>query len=175
MSDLDQMYVALLRGVNVGGNNKVSMADLRVLAGGLGWQDVRSYIASGNLVFRAAAPRAADLRAAVVAQMGIDVPVQIVTGDTLRRALNDCPFTPDDPRHVHVFFALGRVDLDDVCLAALSAPREEVRIAPDLVWLFAPDGIGRSKLAAGMEKVMRCPLTARNLRTIQTLVEMLDG
>ena len=169
-------YVALLRGVNVGGNNKVAMADLRALAGGLGWQDVRSYIASGNLVFRTSVgDHARDLRAAMVAQMGVDVPVQIVRGDTLRRALNDCPFTPDDPRHVHVFFVLGRVDLDDVRLAALSAPREEVRIAPDLVWLFAPDGIGRSKLAAGMEKVMRCPLSARNLRTVATLVEMLDG
>ena len=113
-------YAALLRGVNVGGRNKIPMAELRALAAGLGWDDVRSYIASGNLVFRAdEGDHAGNLRAAIADRMGLDVAVLVLSDREVRTALADCPFEPDDPRHVHVYFLFADPQADDVSLDEL--------------------------------------------------------
>lgn len=174
--DQGQSYVALLRGVNVGGNNKVPMADLRALATGLGWQDVRSYIASGNLVFRAGAgDHAAALRAAMVDQMGVDVPVFVIRGDELRAVEASCPFAPDDPRHVHGFFSDAPAVIDHDVVAQYRVPSEEVAQRGNVIWLHTPEGFGTSKLAGKWTRAITGDVTGRNLRTIRTLVEMLDG
>ena len=74
-------YVALLRGINVGGGNKLPMVDLRRIAEGLGWQDVRSYIASGNLVFRSeGAVDAQELHDALAAETELNIPVLVLEG-----------------------------------------------------------------------------------------------
>ncbi len=169
-------WVALLRGVNVGGGNKVPMADLRVLAEGLGWREVESYIASGNLVFSAegdAAGLAVALRAAMQAQMGVDVPVLVLAGDDLAARVAGCPFDPVEGKHVHAFLLFGEGRLDEKVLDALKAESEEVVMQGRTVWLHAPEGIGRSKLAEKFHKVVvGADMTARNLNTLRTLVEM---
>ena len=99
-------WVALLRGVNVGGGNKVPMAELRALAEGLGWREARSYIASGNLVFVAegeAAGLATALRMAMAREMGVDVPVYVLSAAEVARALADCPFAPEKGNLCHVW------------------------------------------------------------------------
>ena len=176
MSDLEKTYVALLRGVNVGGNNKVPMADLRALAGGLGWQDVCSYIASGNLVFRAGVgDHAGDLRDAMVKQMGVDVLVVVLEGAALRAALAGCPFAPDDMRVVHGFFSAAPVAIDQSVVETYRAASESVVQQGHVIWLHTPDGFGTSKLAGKWTRAVKGDVTGRNLRTIKTLVEMLDG
>ena len=168
-------YAALLRGVNVGGRNKLPMVELRSLAAGLGWDEVRSYIASGNLVFRAdAGAHAADLRAAIADRMDMDVPVLVLSDRAVRSALADCPFMPDDPRHVHIYFLFSDPRVDDAAIDELRASSEAVEVAGRVAWLYAPDGIARSKLAAKISDVLGTDATARNLRTVRTLVEMLD-
>ncbi|MEJ6477106.1 MAG: DUF1697 domain-containing protein [Octadecabacter sp.] len=176
MSDLDQMYVALLRGVNVGGNNKVPMADLRALAGSLGWQDVRSYIASGNVVFRAGAgDHAGDLHDAMVKQMGVDVSVIVLDSAALRAALAGCPFTPDDLRLVHGFFSAAPVAIDQSVVDTYRAASESIVQQSGVIWLYTPEGFGASKLAGKWTRAVKGDVTGRNLRTIKALVEMLDG
>ncbi|SMY07979.1 hypothetical protein LOM8899_02125 [Flavimaricola marinus] len=170
-------WVALLRGVNVGGGNKVPMADLRALATGLGWTDVRSYIASGNLVFSAegqAGSLAAALRQAMVARMGVDVPVLVLPGAAIRAALSDCPFQPEKGSHVHAFFLWSEAVIDEAVLEAHRAPTETFVCQPRIAWLHAPDGIGRSKLAERMSRVVTgTEVTARNLNTVAKLAAML--
>lgn len=172
-----QDWVALLRGVNVGGNNKVPMADLRGLCTDLGWEDVRTYIASGNVVFRAVSgDLAGDLRGAMVAQMGVDVPILILSGDDMRAALAACPYPADSGKAVHAFFCLGTPALNAEMLAELRVPSEDLQLIDQIVWLYAPDGIGRSKLVEKLGKVVTgATLTGRNLNTVHKLVAMLDA
>lgn len=166
-----QTWVALLRGVNVGGV-RIAMASLRSQADSLGWQDVQSYIASGNLVFRAdgtATGLAADLAAAV------DVDVLVLAGEDLRERLAACPFDPVTGKHVHGIFCFDDSVFEPDAYADLKIDSEVIEVMGRTVWLLAPGGVGRSKLVEKFHKVITgTRTTARNLNTIRKLVEMLD-
>lgn len=167
-------WVALLRGVNVGGANRVPMAQLRALAEGLGWARVETVGASGNLVFDAEGyGLAGALRAEMVARMGVDVPVIVLAAEDLAARVAGCPFDPERGKDVHGFLLFGEARLDEGELARWKAPGEALVMAGRTVWLHAPEGIGRSKLAARIEKVVvGADMTGRNLNTLRTLVEM---
>lgn len=171
-------WVALLRGVNVGGANKVPMAGLRALAAGFGWTGVRSYIASGNLVFAAPAggDHAARLRAAMMRAFAIDIPVFLLTAAEFRSALAACPFRPERGKDVHGFFFTGPPVCDKTLYDRLRLPSETLTIQGGVAWLHAPEGIGRSKLAEKLGKVLSgAEMTGRNLNTLRALAEMLDA
>lgn len=171
-------WVALLRGVNVGGANRVPMAELRAVAEGLGWSRVETLIASGNMVFDAeGGDHAQALRAAIAARMGVDVPVLVLAGEDLAARVAACPFDPTAGKEVHGFLLFGPARIVAEELARWKAPRETLVMQGLTVWLHAPDGIGRSKLADRLHKVLvgvDAPLqmTGRNLNTLRTLVEM---
>lgn len=167
-------WVALLRGVNVGGANKVPMAGLRALAEGLGWGRVETLIASGNLVFDAEGAGLAEaLRGEMRARMGVDVGVLVIAGGDFAARVVGCPFDPVAGKDVHGFFLFGPGQVDEAEVARWKAGSEEVRTVGDVVWLHAPEGVGRSKLAARMDRVVRgVDMTARNLNTLRTLAGM---
>ena len=174
-----QHWVALLRGINVGGHNKVPMTELRQLCAGLGWAGVQIYIASGNLVFAAVGTAdvlAANLRRAIAAAMGVDVAILVLPEADVRAALTQCPFDPEAGSHVHGFFLWAEPWVDQVALAQFRAPSETLIVRGRVAWLHAPDGIGRSKLAEKFDKVVTgTQMTGRNLNTLRKLVEMLDA
>ena len=174
-----QHWVALLRGINVGGHNKVPMADLRQLCAGLGWAGVQTYVASGNLVFAAtgtAQGLADTLCRAMAAQMGVDVALIVLPGAAIRAALDACPYDPQAGSHVHIFFLWVDPALDWAVYEALRRPDEALSVQGRIAFLFAPDGIGRSKLAQKLHQVVTgTAMTARNLNTLRKLVEMLDA
>ena len=167
-------WVALLRGINVGGGNRLPMAELRACAGGLGWQDVATYIASGNMVFRAegeAEALAADLRGA----LPLDVAVTVLSARNFVEISGGCPFVPEAGNLVHGMVFRDRPVLD-AALAADLKTDEDWAIAGRCLWLHTPSGFSRSKVA---EKIGRltggAEMTARNLNTFRKLAEMLDG
>jgi len=168
-------WVALLRGVNVGGV-KVLMASLRELAEGLGWTEVRTYIASGNLVF--SAPGKADdlsdlLRSALNANLGLDTPIKVLSASQIQAVLANHPWAPEKGNQSHVVFCWGRPLIDEALYANLKAPEEELCIVDGHVHFHAPAGIGRSKLAEKLGKVIQgSEMTGRNLNTVRTLAEM---
>lgn len=128
MTSGNDKRVALLRGINVGGHNKVPMAHLRALAEGLGWTNVRSYIASGNLVFEADGPAASltsSLRDAMHKILGVDVPVLVVPGNDIKNAYEDCPWAAAG-NLVHLFWCWQDPSIDAGQLAHLKAPNEEI-------------------------------------------------
>lgn len=167
-------WVALLRGVNVGGANRVPMAQLRALAEGLGWARVETVGASGNLVFDAEGDGLAGaLRAAMAARMGVDVPVIVLAAEDLAARVAGCPFDPERGKDVHGFLLFGEARLEEGELARWKAPSEALVLAGRTVWLHAPEGIGRSKLAEKLHRVVvGADMTGRNLNTLRTLVEM---
>lgn len=169
-------WVALLRGVNVGGNNKVPMAQLRALAEGLGWENVQSYIASGNLVFEtegSAVELASELSAAMQQELGIDVPILVLPGAAIHAALADCPYQPEKPNLVHGFFLWAEPVLDEALLEALRRPSEAFEVRGAMAWLHTPEGFSTSKLADRIDRVLGVKITARNLNTIGKLASML--
>lgn len=171
---MDGKWVALLRGVNVGGHNRVPMAALRDIAVALGWRDVATHIASGNLVFRAAREdHAARLRAAMEQSLGVDVPVLVVSASQVIHAVERCPWPEAEGKAVHLFWCWDDPVIDPDRVRAVQAPDEELRVEGRLIWLHAPSGIGRSKLAAGLDPGVE--VTARNLNTLRKLAAMVQA
>lgn len=168
--------VALLRGMNIGGN-RLPVARLREVAVGIGWRDVGSYLASGNLTATVDAPTHAlshDLEAAL-ASAGLAVPVLVLTGQELGAALASCPFEPERGKDVHAFFLWSDPVVDADALHAFRAPSEELEVRGRVAWLHTPEGIGRSRLAERLHKVVKeTDMTARNLNTVRALVDQAD-
>ncbi len=171
-------WVAFLRGINVGGNRKIPMEDLRRLCvGKTSGMGVRSYIASGNLLFAAdgtAESLSAAIAEGIADEFGFDVPVLVLDETAMRGVLEGCPFPRDAGNKVHGYLCYGDPVLDQAGVDALKVASEEVAVVGQTVWLYAPEGIGRSKLAAKMERLLGVEATARNLNTIRKMVDMLE-
>ena len=166
-------FVALLRAVNVAGHGKLAMSDLVRLCEGIGFEDVRTYIASGNVVFQSdmnATAVKANLEAALLQFCGRSVPVMVRDADEIAAAFEACPFQSAPGNQVAVVF------LDDAPLAdALSdmpgATDEVAALGIREIYIHYPSGMGRSKLRL---KALE-PGTARNMNTVKRLVEMARG
>jgi uncharacterized protein (DUF1697 family) len=178
MTATTNTYIALFRGINVGGTGLLPMKELVALLEELGCTDVRTYIQSGNAVFRhrAAAPGLAKkIRAAVGAAKGFEPAVLLLTHDHVARAAESNPFpeAEDDPAKLHLLFlaaAPKQPDLEKI--EELRSGRERFALEQEVFYLHAPDGIGRSKLAARVEKILGVPATGRNWRTVQKVLSL---
>jgi uncharacterized protein (DUF1697 family) len=175
--------IALLRGINVGGRNRLPMKDLREIFREIGCEDVRTYIQSGNVVYRPSAPVADSVSTAVsealVDRFEIQVPVVVRTASELDRIVKANPFlesTPDT-HPLHVGFLLERPDPDRVeNLDPDRSPPDEFVVAGAEVYLRLPNGVGRSKLTSRyFDTRLRTTITIRNWRTVVTLLDMARG
>ncbi|HEY8981698.1 MAG TPA: DUF1697 domain-containing protein [Streptomyces sp.] len=175
-------YAALLRGINVGGHRKLPMADLRTLMEGLGHDAVRTHLQSGQAVFTASdgdeTSLAAELEAAVEKRFGFTVDVIVRDHAYLKAIVDDCPFPAADlqPKQLHVTYFSAPVTPDRFAEIDQQARLpEEFRLGDRALYLYAPDGLGRSKLA---EQLARPRLTkgliatARNWNTVVKLAEL---
>ena len=168
---------ALLRGINIGPNRRIAMADLRAIVGSLGHSDVETYLQSGNVVFtpkRRAKDLAASLSNAIREATGHDVPVVVRTGAELAGVVEANPYTVDDPTRVVVAFLAEAVDLGDLALGDLSSYLpDELTISGRELYVSVPNGQGRSKLMGALTKrTLPTTLTVRNWRTVEALAEM---
>jgi uncharacterized protein (DUF1697 family) len=171
----------LLRGINVGGRNRVPMADLRALLASLGCEDVSTYVQSGNVVCRAAGPPevlAGRLGAAITAELGLTVPV---VGRTAAEwaatvAANPLCDLDDDPTRLHVTFLAGLPDperVDALVAEAGALAPEVVAVSGRDVYLHLPSGYHRAKLnQAFLERRLGQVATARNWRTVLALADL---
>lgn len=173
--------LALLRGINVGGNKKIPMAELRALVDGLGWQHVTTYIASGNVVYASAATTVEDeaaLEAATASHFGFGVDVIVRPAERWYELAAGGPFA-DAERDRAKFLHLGMSKappLDDAAdrLAKYVAEEESVALIEDGIWLDFANGAGRTRLTpAVLDRCLGSTVTARNWRTVQKLAELL--
>ncbi|MGW0791147.1 DUF1697 domain-containing protein [Streptomyces sp. NPDC002911] len=179
---MSTMYAALLRGINVSGHRRVPMADLRTLLKELGHEDVATHLQSGNAVFRSAAGDESDLAVglerAFEERFGFPVDCLVRSGAYLAAVAEACPFPAAEleGKQLHVTYFDQAVDA--ARLASLDADAfrpEEFRLGDRSLYLYAPDGLGRSKLAValGRPAVTRgLVATSRNWNTVAKLVEM---
>ncbi|MFI8214411.1 DUF1697 domain-containing protein [Streptomyces sp. NPDC085932] len=176
------MYAALLRGINVGGSRKVPMADLRALLENLGHEDVRTYLQSGQAVFSSGhgdeESLAAELAHGIERQFGFGVDVIVRDHAYLRAVADACPFPAADlePKQLHVTYFSAPVtperfgQLDQAAFLP-----EEFRLGDRALYLYAPDGLGRSKLAEQLARprfTKGVIATTRNWNTVLKLVEL---
>lgn len=176
-------YVALLRGINVGGKNKLPMKDLVTLAGELGAGDARTYIQSGNLVCRltktAASSFSSRLAAGIESSFGLRVPVVLRSQTELRAVAKHNPFlsVTDDPKALHVAFLADRPNKKQLAtLDPERSPGDRFSVRGSDVFLLCPNGVARTKLTnAWLDSKLSTTSTARNWRTVLKLVEMVDA
>jgi len=176
------VWLALFRGINVGGNNLLPMRELAALLDELGAGDVKTYIQSGNAVFRHASDDAAALAAriarAVEQAHGFVPRVLLVTRAELERAVAANPFTSQaaEPATVHLLFlAEAPAQPDLSALQAVKAPTESYVLSGRCFYMHTPQGLANSKLAARAERLLGVAGTTRNWRTVGKLLEMVQA
>ena len=173
-------WIALLRGINVGGRAKVPMAELKALCEDLGWKEVRTFIQSGNVVFDAGGDGErleAALEDALEKRFGFRPAVMMRSADAWRAMLAANPFgneAEEAPALVHV--GVSKAPPAAGAAASLESrgkAGERVREAGGVLWFHFPDGAGRSKLTPALiDKAAGSPVTARNWRTALALGDM---
>jgi uncharacterized protein (DUF1697 family) len=170
-------YIALFRGINVGGKNILPMKELAALFETLGCENVRTYIQSGNVVFQSKKVFEREhvhrIGHRVREMKGFEPRVLLVRPDQLHRAVENNPFPTSDGKALHFFFLEApphQPQMDR--LEAVRKTSEEFELIETVFYLYAPEGVGRSKLAASVEQALGVPVTARNWSTVARLVAM---
>lgn len=174
--------IALLRAVNVGGR-KLPMAELRAVCGRLGWEDVETYIQSGNLLFRAkggAAELEARLESAIEETFSLEVPVMVRTAGQWADCAAANPFPDaarDEPNRLQLLVSKHPPSEDAAeKLMARASAGELVKAAGGALWFHYPAGVGTSKLTPALiDKACGSPATGRNWRTVVKLKEMAEA
>lgn len=170
----DDRRILLLRGVNVGANRKLPMADLRALLAGLGLEQVSTHIQSGNAVFRDPACRP-DLGPGIAQAIAADFPVApealIFDPPAFAAILAANPFDEDTAQ---IGFLARPAAIDAARLNRLTQGDEAWHASEAALYLHLPHGVGRSKLAAGAEKAMGAPLTMRNPRVCRAILTLAE-
>jgi uncharacterized protein (DUF1697 family) len=173
------IYIALYRGLNVGGGTSVKMEALRALHEQLGHQRVRNYIQSGNIVFRGRGTPASlgrKLSETFAAKFGFAAKVVVVGATRWQEMVAANPYqklAAADPQKVHLAVCAGEPNAGNLtAILAKTGGRETFQIQKDVIYLHAPDGFGTSKFAAGLEKAAGVALTARNWRTVEALAAL---
>lgn len=175
------VWIALLRGINVGGKNILPMKSLRQLLENAGFSDVKTYIQSGNCAFRTDQVEP-DKIAQVIAQsiareFEFCPQVLVIERSQLLEAISANPYPEgqDDPKSVHLLFLAEPATAADIqALENLKAPTERFVLTERVLYLHAPDGIGRSKFAAQAERKLGVVATARNLRSSINIAALLE-
>ncbi|MFF4572927.1 DUF1697 domain-containing protein [Streptomyces sp. NPDC001410] len=175
-------YAALLRGINVGGSKKLPMADLRTLMTGLGHDGVRTHLQSGQAVFTTdrgdEESLAAELARAIEERFGFPVDVIVREHTYLRAVADACPFPAAEleARQLHVTYFNAPVTAERFAEIDPAAHLpEEFRLGDRCLYLYAPDGLGRSKLAEALSRpriTKGVIATSRNWNTVLKLVEL---
>lgn len=171
--------VGLLRGINVGGHNKIGMAGLRGLLGELGFENVRTHLQSGNIVFTvdtSSEESARTIEAGIADRFASVVPVLVRTRDELARVIDENPLrdVATDPAKLLVMFLAGQPYRQQI--AAVDTHSEVFALGRREIYLWCPDGVRATKLSqAFWEKQLGLTATGRNWNTVTKLLSLADS
>lgn len=177
-------YIALLRGINVSGQKKIKMADLKTMLEDLGFTSVITYIQSGNIIFKEDKHDLSALEAliknGILEAFGYDVPVLVRTPETLASIYENNPFLEklknEEIEEKKMFFTLLSNTPDAMAVEELTSnsyEAEEFLITNEVVYFYAANGYGRTKLHNNFfEKKLKSTATTRNLKTVIKLLEL---
>jgi len=171
-------YLALFRGINIGGKHLLPMQELVKLLADMGCEHIKTYGQSGNVVFRttanARAKLAADISRKILKVYGFEPKVILIDESALQEAIDNTPFATDNAKALHLFFlATPPASPDLARLLAIKSGTEEFKLINGTFYLFTPDGVGRSRLPASIERCLGVTATARNWNTVRKLLTMI--
>ena len=175
-----ETQIALLRGINVGGHNKIPMAGLKSLCEAMGWARIETYIQSGNLVFQSGLDSKqleSDLEKAILDRYGFDISVIVRPGTSWTKLVNQNPFPQASEREPNrVMMGLTKSPIDTGAAGALQKQaknEERIRLAGDALWIHFPQGSGRTKITpALLNRLAGSAVTMRNWRTVTRIDQM---
>ncbi len=179
-----KVVVSMLRGINVGGHNKVAMEALRALYATLGLLDAQTYVQSGNVVFRTKHANlvslAAKIESAIEGSFGFRPSIILRTTSELRAAIEANPFASRsgiEPSKLLVTFLAGSPSAEARRkVLGIKADPEELHIHERELYTYFPNGMARPKLSmAGVERALKIPGTGRNWNTVVKLLEMAES
>jgi len=168
-------YVALLRGINVGGHKKILMADLRLLLESIGFQNAQTYIQSGNVVFSSEnnTNLGQKISKAIEGKYGFEVPVLVITPSEIDAVLKGCPFLEEKKQKSYftLLFDIPKKDLIEL-VQSMSDLKEEFTITNKCIYFYS-ENYGRTKFNNNFfERKLKVIATARNYRTMVKLMEL---
>jgi len=177
-------YVSLLRGINVSGKNCIKMDELRTCYEELGYNKVKTYVQSGNVLFSASKADRVVLAQTIALQIqkvfGFSVPVLVIGSELLTQIIKKNPFTissDKDPSFFHVTFLASPPEaIDHKIFTTKKEPGEEFKITNEAVYLYCPHGYGRTKLNNNfIESTLKTSATTRNWKTVCEIQRMLSS
>ena len=174
-------YIALLRGINVSGKKKIKMADLRSHLEELKFKNIKTYIQSGNILFKSTETNQAvleqQIKDKIEKKYGFDVPVMVKLATDFQRVIENNPFIKDEANDIkcmHITF-LGSLPTQEQIdhLATYNYPSEEYLLENKDIYFYAPNGYGRAKMNNNFfEKKLKVRATTRNWKTVNKLLVM---
>ncbi|MCO4780792.1 MAG: DUF1697 domain-containing protein [Candidatus Cloacimonetes bacterium] len=169
--------IALFRGINVGGYNIIKMTELKSILESIGLENVRSYIQSGNVVFDSDLSNLEPvIQNKIKEAFNIECKVLLLDYLELKKLVDKSPYKNMDAKSQHFFFLKDSPnDIDLSKFESIKAIDEEFTVTDRVFYLLAPSGIGRSKLAAKVEKILGVVTTARNRNTINKILTMCEN
>lgn len=173
-----QTYIALIRGINVGGHKKILMTDLRLLFETMGFEQVTTYIQSGNVVFESkeTSDLSNKITQAIERKYGFIVPVLIKKASELRKILSKCPFSEEKRERSYFVLLQENPSKEKIeSTKGFSNSNEEFHIEEDCVYVYYSKGAGEAKMGNNFfEEKLKVNATARNYRTMLKLLELSD-
>ena len=172
-------YISILRGINVGGKKKIKMDDLKTLYENSGFEDVSTYIQSGNVIFTSNETSKSSIKSklenTITQEYGFDVPIYICTHEEMKNIFKNSPFIESEEEEngtkvLVTFLSSTPTDIDKV-MSYVKEP-EKLVVSNDIVYLYCPNGYGKSKLSNNfLESKLKVVATTRNWKTVKKLCE----
>jgi uncharacterized protein (DUF1697 family) len=168
-------FVLLFRGINVGGNNLLPMKTLVTLLENNEYQEVTSYIQSGNVVLKSPHNSVNLIKELISKHFNFSPEILMIDNITFSTIVSQNPYTMYEGKFVHMYFCINEIALNTEKITQLLSPTEEYVVKGNVFYLHAPKGIGRSKLVANIEKCLNQVSTGRNLNTVNKINAMLHS
>jgi len=168
-----QKFVVLFRGINVGGNNLLPMKSLVPLLKENNFEQVAAYIQSGNVVLNSDEEPSDKIQQLVLKNYGFSPEIFTLPVSAFFSASANNPYHDVEGKFMHIYFCKNNIQLAEAKLAKFLAESERYTVNSNVFYLYAPNGVGRSKLVANIEACLGQQATGRNLNTINKIASML--
>ena len=168
-------FVILFRGINVGGNNLLSMKEFITKLKANNFESIDLYIQSGNIVLKSMNDPTAKIQSIVSDNFGFKPEIFTLNETEFSEAYTNNPYTVGEGKFIHFYFCKNNIELNQDSIDKFIVDSEQYSVKGNIFYLFAPYGIGRSKLVANIERCLGQNTTGRNLNTVNKINSMLKG
>ncbi len=172
------IWISLLRGINVAGKNRVKMPELCLALKAAGFQNIKTYVQSGNIVLRyqniAATEVSSTIKDIINENFGFEIPVLTFTPEYIKDIVDNCPFHNEQLNQTYVVFLSSGPGIPDRnIIDKYALQNEQYHYYNSCIYLYCPEGYGRTKLNNNFfEKRLKLDATTRNWRTVTKLIEL---